>query len=761
MTIRVAATIVLAALLIPAVAVAAVATPPVQRVVVVLAPYLTWDDVMHGPMPATRAIAGRGLVADMNVRSGAVGAGAPSLARGALMISAGASALAVPEAASSYSASEPVGGYTARDVYRQRFGASPGSSEVLFLGLPEQATGNAVGMLENTIGALGTAAAEAGVRTFAIGNSDPGFDAEPARRSRPAGVVAADEAGRVSSGDVSTQLLVDDPAAPFGVRTDIARLEAACATALTIPGRSLIVIDPGDLARAYDAASVSTTGAAEAAHRAAVGATDRVVASVSKDLDPRRDLLVVLAPVAPEVPDQPPAFVPVIMLGPGGAGLATAASTHRDGIVTVMDVSATIVEAMGVTPITAMVGSPIVRVAASPSGLAGRVALLERMNDTAVAIELVRVALVNTFIITTVIVLLGSALILYRGARDLPSQARTVARALLVLIPCLPLASVLEFAVWSRPPSAFAVLGLLIAVAAVVWGAALLSGRGRHVALPLIVVSGLTTIVLVVDQWLGAPLSFAGTFGYSPLYGARYYGIGNEMAGLLLGSAMVACALVLDTWRDAGWVRHVRNWGWPALGAIVLLASAAPFFGANIGAVAWMTVGFLVGWLLLTGRRVWTWRNALIVVVAVVIIVAGLAAIDLLGTSGSVTHLGRAIRDASGAGGLSGLWALVARKADTNLRVFGRTNWTWLLLAVLLLLGYMRWRPRGEFAAMLRENPAYSAALGAALFAGVVGYFTEDSGIIIPALIMVPIGVTAMYLMLVRNGEDRTDGEAT
>ena len=86
-----------------------------------------------------------------------------------------------------------------------------------------------------------------------------------------------------------------------------------------------------------------------------------------------------------------------------------------------------------------------------------------------------------------------------------------------------------------------------IAVAAVVWGAALLSGRGRHVALPLIVVSGLTTIVLVVDQWLGAPLSFAGTFGYSPLYGARYYGIGNEMAGLLLGSAMVACALVLDT----------------------------------------------------------------------------------------------------------------------------------------------------------------------------------------------------------------------
>ena len=202
-------------------------------------------------------------------------------------------------------------------------------------------------------------------------------------------------------------------------------------------------------------------------------------------------------------------------------------------------------------------------------------------------------------------------------------------------------------------------------------------------AVPLIVVSGLTTVVFVVDQWLGAPLSFAGTFGYSPLYGARYYGIGNEMSGLLLGSAMVACALVLDTWRDAPWARRVRDWGWPVLGAIVLLTAAAPFLGANVGTVAWMTVGFLVGWLMLTGRRVWTWRNALIVVLAVVVIVAGLAAIDLLGASGSVTHLGRAIRDASGEGGLSGLWTLVARKAETNLRVFGRTNWTWLLIAVL------------------------------------------------------------------------------
>jgi len=84
-------------------------------------------------------------------------------------------------------------------------------------------------------------------------------------------------------------------------------------------------------------------------------------------------------------------------------------------------------------------------------------------------------------------------------------------------------------------------------------------------------------------------------------------------------------------------------------------------------------------------------------------------------------------------------------------RVLGKTNWTWLAASVLLLLGYMRWRPRGEFAALLREYPAFSAAVAAALFAGVAGYFTEDSGIIIPALVLLPIGVAALYLMFARS----------
>lgn len=751
-TIRAAAGFLLAALLISAIApVAAGAASPdrtARRVVVVLAPYLTWDDIMKGPMPETRALADRGLVANAMVRSGAVGGGPASITRGAVMLSAGASALSEPTAFAAYSASEPVGAYTAADIYRQVYGRAAGGSSVLYLGTPKQLAANARTLLYPRIGALGDAVRERGGLTAAVGNSDPGIESLPQERSRPAGIIAADASGRVLAGDVSAGLLTEDRSAPFGVVSDLAALERALDALPPSERGSLVVLDPGDLARAYAFSSQSTTATAGAAYRSALKGTDRMVRAAVRYAG-ADGMVIVFAPVVPEVQDLPPAFAPLIVSG-AGSGLGTAASTHREGVVTLQDVSVTIVEAFGSKRPVEMVGSPIVPVGGAPSDLAARTDLLTRLNGTAQAVETVRLDTVNWYITVAVVVLLAATLLLFRGAPDVPARVRAGVHALLLLVPCVPLAAMLVFAVWRYPQSGWAVLGLLLFVVVPVWWAAMRAGRGRPPAVPLIVIAAATTIVLLLDQWIGAPLSFAGLFGYSPLFGARYYGIGNEMAGLLMGSTLVALALALDTWRDAAWAAPARRWGWPAVGIVVIATSAAPFLGANVGTIAWMTVGFLAGWWILRGRKVWTWRNAVVVVVLVAVLVAGFAAIDLLRGAGSATHLGRSISDAGSGGGVAGLWAIVARKAETNARVLGRTNWTWMLVATLAVLGYMRWRPRGEFAQMLTQYPAFSAALAAALFAGTVGYFTEDSGIIIPALLMLPVGVAALYLMMAR-----------
>jgi len=62
----------------------------------------------------------------------------------------------------------------------------------------------------------------------------------------------------------------------------------------------------------------------------------------------------------------------------------------------------------------------------------------------------------------------------------------------------------------------------------------------------------------------------------------------------------------------------------------------------------------------------------------------------------------------------------------------------------------MRWRPQGDFAGTLSDNPNFADAITVSLVAGLVAYFSEDSGIVIPALEVFYVGVGIVWLMLAR-----------
>jgi hypothetical protein len=102
----------------------------------------------------------------------------------------------------------------------------------------------------------------------------------------------------------------------------------------------------------------------------------------------------------------------------------------------------------------------------------------------------------------------------------------------------------------------------------------------------------------------------------------------------------------------------------------------------------------------------------------------------------------------------------VSRKAATNLRVFTSTNWSWILVAVLGFLGFARFRGSSEFPKVAADNPNYRAAIVATLVAGAIALLTEDSGIVIPSLIMLYTGTGLAWLMLERlrasNSKERT-----
>jgi hypothetical protein len=572
-----------------------------------------------------------------------------------------------------------------------------------------------------------------------------------------------DEDGLVALGDVSTRMLREDPNAPFGFETDLRAFERALRVlerdSADVEGPSLIVLDAGDAYRAVKFEPQVTPEIALEQRRQAMRTLDGVV-----ELARRRfpdDVVVIASQSAGTEVGLPDSLGPIVISGVGWSGYLTSDSTQRPGLVTNLDVTATTLKSLGLPRPVKVLGNPM-RTVAAPADLEARVAFLDRMNRTAVAFDSAKPRVVNAFVALTVIVLLLGAVVLVRarywGAAAVRRWVTGLQIALLAVL-SLPAASWLLFG-WLRwPVTVGQAVGALLAtsLAILVLGCLLMFRAPMRV--PVAALSLLTSAVIVVDQWFGAPASFTNFFGYSPLLAARFYGMGNEAAAMLFGSSIVGIALLFDEWPDSRRTALGKRVGIPLLAVVVLSAAAAPFWGANIGVAIWGVVGFGLAWVLMNGHHV-SGKTVLWLFFTVVAVILAFAAIDLFG-GGAQTQLGRALTSAE-QGGWIELWNIVARKAETNMRVLTHTNWAYILIATLAFLGFMRWRPQGDFAGTLTENPDFADAITVSLVAGLVAYFTEDSGIVIPALEVFYVGVGVVWLMLARllphreRNEERT-----
>lgn len=734
------------------------------RVVLVLAPYLDWTDVTAASTPRIWSLAEKGAVGAVNARSRARQSGEKgSPLEGALSVSAGSWAVAHPTAPGAYSVGERYEVGTAAEAFQRTTGEKVGEQRIVFLGMPMTQRLNDERSYETKLGTLGQAVVDAGGMTAAVGNSDVGYVTGEQRKVRPAALAAMDDAGLVMLGDISMRLIREDPNAPFGIETDPEAFSAALTEVAKkvegTPGPALIVLDAGDSYRAMKFRG-QVTDAIYAQHRAQGLATlDRVVGLAEQSFPDATIMVVSQSTGDPEQGDSEGLGPIVIGGGPNElAGFLTSNSTQRTGLVTNLDVTATVLHTLGLKQPVQVLGDPMRDETASGS-LEARMDTLTRLNATAVAVDAAKPGVVNTFVAFTVLALVLTAFALFRAHVWSDRLWRIWSRALkaaLLFALVVPVSSWLMFLVVPRPDTPGTAIAALLGTAAVLWIGALAIWRFTRSQVSVAVLCLVTVAVLVVDQFLGGPASFTNFFGYSPLLAARFYGMGNEAAAIMFGAAIVGAALLFDEFQGTVAVVWGKRIGLPILGVLVVGVAAAPFFGANIGVVAWGVVGFGLAYVLMNGHKV-TWKVVLGAFLAVVAVVAAFAAVDILG-SGAQTHLGRAIQSALD-GGFGELWTIVVRKAETNVRVLTRTNWAYILIATLAFLGVMRWRPTGDFAEVLADNPAFADAITVSLVAGVVAYFTEDSGIVIPALEVFYVGVAIAWLLLTRQSRLRAAGE--
>ena len=736
-----------------------------RHVTLVLAPYLTWGDISPTSTPSIWRLAEKGALAGVNARSRVRDPlqGATPL-EGALAVSAGAWALPEWGAPAAFTATETYAGGTASDAYRRIFGADMSPDRIAYLGLPMTERTNNAASVDIVLGTLGQAVRDAGGLTAAIGNSDTGFSETDAVLQRPAAIAAMDGSGRVPYGDVSVDLLVPVADAPFGKATDPQRFQAALdRVGLLVRahnGASLVVLDAGDLSRARDFSVTVADSVAARQREEALTALDDVVAMADSRRGPDDVIIVASQALYADANGVPQGVGPLVISGPGYSGYATSSSTHRRGLVTNLDITATVLDVLGLTRPVRVLGNPMT-VQSGPASVEARVASLTRTNNAFIAIDSLKTTVANVILGVALLLFGLTVLVAWMAPRLSENAVRSWSATLkagLLLALALPAASWLAFLLVPAPASPTIALAAFSTTAVLLALAAFVSAARLPLRAPVAALSLLTAFTLIAEQFVGAPLSICSLIGYSPLLGARYYGMGNEAAAMAFGALLVGIALVLDEWPDAPASVALRKWGVAALGALFVGVAAAPILGANVGVAIWGTAGFAVAWLLLSGRRV-TGRSLLAIALLVVVVIAVFSAVDLFG-GGEQTHLGRALSGA-GQGGLGTLWTIVARKADANARVLANTGLTWILAAVIGLAVFARWRPGSDWPALLAENPRFAQAVTAASVAGVLAFFSEDSGIVIPSLIALYVGVALAWLMVARLDRAAAEGEAS
>jgi hypothetical protein len=410
--------------------------------------------------------------------------------------------------------------------------------------------------------------------------------------------------------------------------------------------------------------------------------------------------IVVRAPVLGPLVQLPTAASP-------GDGVLTSRTTRRDGMVAATDYAPTILDRLGIEKPGDMEG----HVMKTASGDAGDV---QSLVDRLAHVKSRRgAALQLTFglwlVLLAVLSILGRARLglrlglltgmwlpgvaLVTGAID---PSRDVEAAVLA-VGSLALALVTDRVVpWPRAP-----------------------------ALPAAVV----LLAHAVDLVAGSPLIVRSLAGPNPGFGARFFGIGNELEAILAVMVLLGAGAFLVR-RDP---RRVPFW-FAFICADAAIVIGAGRLGADVGGVITLGAGAAAAVLASLPGGI-TRRAAVIALLVPALAVAALAAIDVV--TGGDAHLTRSVLAAESPGELVDV---VERRFDIswdNLRS-GTTPISVAMFAFALAYGVAR---RRDLFRPLNGDRAFAAGMWGALAATVVGALANDSG---PTIFL--IGAAALVL---------------
>jgi hypothetical protein len=426
-------------------------------------------------------------------------------------------------------------------------------------------------------------------------------------------------------------------------------------------------------------------------------------------------------------------MTPLIVHGPGfQPGGIISDTTNRNNLVAMIDIGPTVLSSLGLSLDSKMIQGSTIR----STGQAVTPQDLDMFNRHAISMRDTRKVGILTYIYMQLAIYLFAAVLL-AFKKMLNKKTLLAVEIIIFTAMSYPLFSFYTTRINALNGQDLLIILLTILVSLVL-ATALIYFR-RDVLHPIIGVTVLTVLVLGIDIAMGAPSIINSIFGYDTIRGARYFGIGNEAVSMLVANTLLIFGVMLEK----SWSKWVLAIG-AVMFAVVTVLIGFPGLGTNTdGPIS--TVAAFSTMMLLAMKSKNKARNALITVVAMASVLALFGAYDIM--TGPKTHIGKSILLILN-GGISEVLMIVNRKLGVNLTILRFSTWSYFLVFTLGVLVFLWYKPVGLFKRLLDNYKGISASISAAVVGGIVGFAFNDSGILVPAIIMSYIVPTVLYLML-------------
>lgn len=684
--------------------------------VILLVNRLSLDDIASGQLPEMAKAMNSSGMGLLNLRT--IGGYGPE--KILLGISAGSPTTSNTDGGLFLSNTEDYYRVSGQTLYQRFYGSLPtGSiSNPLYGSIGQQ---NQTAEYLNQIGALGSMLHQKKLRTGLWGQSDP--DMHTVNRS--AGLIIADAQGRIDGGQIDDSVTVTDPNFPSGRRIN----EQALWDSYKAAGgnTALSVIDWGDLDVLDFWAGVVPIQRIPVLRAQALRRLDQFFLRLYRDARSRGQRLLVISTAPPRVTSPSQRLGIVLIHDPHlKPGLLQSTTTKSPGMITPYDLHQYLVDRLGLPGVRTSIGAPI-------TTSAGDFNQLHRFYLSLLQTEADRAPVLIFLIYLTSLGLIIGGIMVFIGQNR--GKSASFIRWLLQLTMNLPV--ILLLIPLFRPENV--VLHILSSVGL----AALMTLVIRRISPrnvdQLAVTAGITTIAILTDAFLRGPLSQRSALGYSLITGARYYGLGNEFTGILIGSLLLISGLYLHL---AG--RQAKTLWRVAIGFLITLTLITfPFFGANIGDLIPLLIVLGIT-LLLHWNKAISPGHILALSSLVALVFSGFAIYDA--TRSNPTHLGQLVQDIS-RNGLQAAMMMIQRKLAMNWKLIQYSRWTLVVLIVLVLFPIALRHPRGPLRRVFQNHPTLRPSYIGIAFAGLGSFIFNDSGIVAAATTYLIPSLAMLFMM--------------